>query len=60
MFSSLPNNFQNIVLKTRVKYGSEKDWFDILEVAKKTNTLTAKLNYLSMLAFTRDINLVKL
>ena len=45
---------------TKIKYGSENDWFDLYEKTKKTNFIDEKVVYANALAATTNINLLKL
>lgn len=49
-----------LVLQTVIKYGSEEDWFYLLDKARNLTTNTERFLILRALASTKDFNLLKM
>ncbi|CAF0998437.1 unnamed protein product, partial [Brachionus calyciflorus] len=56
----IPPNFKSTIYSTIIKYGDEKEWFKLLEIAQKTTDNSEKLRMFRGLAATKDYNLIKL
>ena len=56
----IPNNVRRLVIQTIVKYGTENDWFFLLERAKNLPINAEKMLILRSLTTSNDFNLLKM
>jgi len=58
--SSLPSGLETAVLQTIVKYGNDKDWHDIYDIAIKSNSFKERTSILSSLGHSRNPELIRM
>ena len=56
----IANNLKDIVYQTVIKFGSKEEWYQLLNVAIKTNTETEKLKMIRDLTHSQDTSLLRL